>query len=225
MSRTLPNERGLSEGQSDFEERLARPLTACLAGLAAGDPTARDRIIEVCSDRLRVLARRMLARFPNVRRWNDTDDVFQNSALRLHRTLGQLTPASPADLLALAATHLHRELIDLARHHAGPLSYAANHGTNVIRRAEESADPVHAVDEAGGVDADAELERWSEFHAAIDALPPEEREVFHLTWYLGADQKTIASLLGCSERTVKSRWRAAREAVRTALDGNPPDAA
>jgi RNA polymerase sigma factor (sigma-70 family) len=223
MPHNLPNERGPSEGQPDYEERLDRPLTACLAGLAAGDPTARARIIEVCSDRLRVLAHRMLARFPNVRRWNDTDDVFQNAALRLHRTLGQLTPASPADLLALAATHLHRELIDLARHHAGPTSYAANHGTNAVRRADGSADPVHAVDEAGAADADAELERWSEFHAAIDALPPEQREVFHLTWYLGADQKTIASLLDCSERTVKSRWRAAREAVRTALDNAPPD--
>jgi RNA polymerase sigma factor (sigma-70 family) len=222
MSHIHPNERGAAEGQPDSDERLARPLSACLAGLAAGDPSARDRIIEVCSERLRVLAHRMLGRFPNVRRWNDTDDVFQNAAIRLHRTLGQITPASPADLLALAATHLHRELIDLARHHAGPLSYAANHGTNVIRRADGAADPVQVVDEAGATDAAAELERWSEFHAAIDALPPEHREVFHLTWYLGADQKTIAGLLGCSERTVKSRWRAAREAVRVALAGEPP---
>ena len=225
LSHRLPNERGPSEGQADVEERIARPLAACLAGLAAGDPAARDRIIEVCSDRLRVLAHRMLARFPNVRRWNDTDDVFQNAALRLHRTLGQLTPASPADLLALAATHLHRELIDLARHHAGPLSYAANHGTNVIRRPDRAGDPVHAVEEAGAADAEAELGRWSEFHAAIDALPPEQRQVFHLTWYLGADQKPIAGLLGCSERTVKSRWRAARESVRAALGGMPPEAA
>ena len=46
--------------------------------------------------------------------------------------------------------------------------------------------------------------------------------MFHLVWYLGADQKTIARLLDCYERTVKTRWRAAREAVRTALGGKPP---
>jgi DNA-directed RNA polymerase specialized sigma24 family protein len=46
--------------------------------------------------------------------------------------------------------------------------------------------------------------------------------VFHLVWYLGLDQKSIAKLLGCSERTVKYRWRAAREAVRAALDTAAP---
>jgi DNA-directed RNA polymerase specialized sigma24 family protein len=32
----------------------------------------------------------------------------------------------------------------------------------------------------------------------------------------------VARLLECSERTVKSRWRNARQAVREALDGTPP---
>jgi RNA polymerase sigma factor (sigma-70 family) len=67
------------------------------------------------------------------------------------------------------------------------------------------------------------LDRWTLFHEAIAALPDDEREVFQLVWYLGADQKSAATLLGCSERTVKSRWRAAREAVRAALDGLPPE--
>ena len=60
------------------------------------------------------------------------------------------------------------------------------------------------------------------FHDVIDTLPTEQREVFHLVWYLGADQKTIARLLECSERTVKTRWREAREAVRQALGGESP---
>jgi DNA-directed RNA polymerase specialized sigma24 family protein len=55
----------------------------------------------------------------------------------------------------------------------------------------------------------------------VERLPDESREVFHLVWYLGADQKTIATLVGCSERTVKTRWREAREAIRTALDAPP----
>ena len=69
---------------------------------------------------------------------------------------------------------------------------------------------------------DASLDRWTLFHEAITRLPDDEREVFHLVWYLGADQKTIAGLVGCSERTVKSRWRAARESIRASLDGEPP---
>jgi RNA polymerase sigma factor (sigma-70 family) len=194
-------------------------LADCLARLAAGDLSVRDRIIELCAGRLRSLAHRMLRRFPNVRRWDDTDDVFQNAALRLHRALGQPGVAAPRSVMALAATQLHRELIDLARKHAGPESYAANHGTNVIRGgSDRDAAPRH-VDRAA--DAAASLDRWEGFHAAVERLPDESREVFHLVWYLGADQKTIATLVGCSERTVKTRWREAREAIRTALDGMP----
>ena len=158
--------------------------------------------------------------FPAVRRWQDTDDVFQNAALRLHRALGALGGESPRSIMALAATQVHRELIDLARRHASPASYAANHGTNV-RPTPSPDEPVEAYVDACPA-AETNLDRWTLFHDAIAGLPAEEREVFHLVWYLGADQKTIATLLGCSERTVKYRWRAAREAVRQALGGEPP---
>lgn len=208
----------------DADDSLAPELSACLDRLAAGDLSARDRIIEVAGERLRVLARRMLARFPNVRRWDDTDDVFQNAALRLHRALGELRPESPRSIMALAATALHRELIDLARRHAGPMSFAANHATNAPGRTNDSSgsgsDPASPVDAAPAVDE--ALDRWTLFHEAIAGLPGELREVFHLVWYLGAEQKTIARLLDCSERTVKNRWREAREAVRAALEGEPP---
>jgi RNA polymerase sigma-70 factor (ECF subfamily) len=201
------------------EDTGEQELAECLARLAAGDLAVRGRIIELCAGRLRRLAHRMLRRFPNVRRWDDTDDVFQNAALRLHRALGQLDSAAPRSVMALAATQLHRELIDLARKHAGPASYAANHGTNVVRHGQDRDDAPRHVDRAA--DAAGPLDRWEEFHAAVERLPDESREVFHLVWYLGADQKTIATLVGCSERTVKTRWREAREAIRTALDVPP----
>lgn len=196
-------------------------LASCLRRLAEGDLSARDAIIELCADRLRVLAHRMLARFPNVRRWDDTDDVFQNAAMRLHRALGQMAIDSPRSVMALAATQIHRELIDLARRHAGPSSFAANHATNLGGPGGQSTFDTPQVI-ANAAEPPDPLERWTQFHDAIEALPGELREIFHLVWYLDADQKTIAGLLGCSERTVKSRWREAREAVRAALDGLAP---
>jgi len=196
-------------------------LAACLDRLSAGDLTARDRIIELVSDRLRVLAHRMLARFPNVRRWEDTDDIFQNAALRLHRTLGQVTIESPRSVMALAATHLHRELIDLARKHGGPMSFAANHATRVPGTTGSEDEPAAAGIHAAAA-ADESLDRWTRFQEAIAALPEGLREVFHLVWYLDTDQMTIARLLGCSERTVRSRWREARATIKAALDGEPP---
>jgi len=204
----------------DSDDIISPALKTCLQKLADGDLSARDRIIELVADRLHALAHRMLGRFPGVRRWEDTDDVFQNAAMRLHRALGAMQFDSPRSIMALAATQLHRELIDLARRHAGPSSYAANHGTNVMPQAAADDGPEQYIDNRPA--SDTNLDRWTLFHEAIGNLPEDEREVFHLVWYLGADQKTIASLLDCSERTVKYRWRSAREAVREALDGKPP---
>jgi RNA polymerase sigma-70 factor (ECF subfamily) len=162
----------------------------------------------------------MIRRFPAVRRWDDTDDVFQNAALRLHRALGQVPIDSTRSLMALAATQLHRELIDLARRHAGPQSQAANHASDALPLGAAGGSGMQHVDRVA--DADAALDRWSRFHEAIAGLPDDQREIFHLVWYVGADQRTIAAILGCSPRTVKYRWREAREAVRAALGDEPP---
>lgn len=201
------------------DDTTATGIESCLRRLAVGDLTARDTIIELCSRRLRLLASRMLERFPNVRRWEDTDDVFQNSAMRLHRALGKMTAETPRSVMALAATQIHRELIDLARRHAGPESFAANHATGV----HPDDEPPEEQPLEPTIDSGEPLDRWTLFHEAIGNLPGEHREVFQLVWYLGAEQKTIARLLDCSERTVKSRWREAREAVRAALDGRSPE--
>jgi RNA polymerase sigma-70 factor (ECF subfamily) len=119
--------------------------------------------------------------------------------------------------MGLVATQIRRELIDLARKHSGPMSYAANHGTNVMDGLDG---PVHVVDHAAdsGDDEEVPIERWEEFHAAVEQLPAEQREVFSLIWYLGLEQQAAAKALDCSLRTVTRRWQEAREAVRATLD-------
>jgi RNA polymerase sigma-70 factor (ECF subfamily) len=192
-------------------------LRESLARLAAGDLSARDRILERCGDRLRLLARRMLREFPDVHRHDDTDDVFQVAALRLHAALGEMARRgeSPRSIMALAGTQVRRTLLDLARRNRGPRSHAANHDTNV------DAAGGHRVERLADT-RDERLDRWEAFHAAVEALPAEEREVIHLAWYMGANQRAIAGLAGCSERTVRNRWQAARARLRTTLSGEPP---
>ena len=137
-------------------------LAESVARLAAGDLTAREPILERCGERLRLLTRRMLRRFPEVHRHDDTDDVFQQAALRLHEALGAMARRGepPRSIMALAATQVRRTLLDLARRNRGPWSHAANHDTN--------------VDDGGGhhverlADAAVEpLDRWEAFHAAV----------------------------------------------------------
>lgn len=201
-----------SDGQLDAM------IAACLERLAAGDDSARERILEICDGRLRSLSHRLLGKFAKVRRWDNTDDVAQNAAIRLYRALAETVPDSPRGLMGLIATQIQRELIDLARKHAGPMSYASNHGTNVK---DDTHSEVFMVDEAedggDGLEEELPLERWEAFHAAVERLPEEHREVFRLVWYLGADRETAAKTLGLSLRTVGRRWQEAREMVAKAV--------
>ncbi len=89
------------------------------------------------------------------------------------------------------------------------------------RRAEPAAeDP--SPDRA----ADAALVR-PKLEAALQALPPEQREVFLLREYSGLRFAEIAEVTGTPENTVKSRMRYALEALRAELAarGIGPDAA
>jgi hypothetical protein len=46
----------------------------------------------------------MLRNYPHLKRWEQTDDVFQRAALRLYRSLGEVQPASPREFFGLATT-------------------------------------------------------------------------------------------------------------------------
>lgn len=185
------------------------------------DAAAREDLIVWASERIREIAQRMLRTFPAVRRWEETDDVVQNAVLRLDRALRQTVPLDARGLVGLAATQVRRELLDLAKKHRGPESYGANHETNYQRLdGELRAKIADAADER---EPDDTLERWTRLHAAADSLPEEEREVFHMCWYLGLKQEEIARLLDCSLRTVKRRWESAKERLAAAMHGERPE--
>jgi RNA polymerase sigma-70 factor (ECF subfamily) len=198
---------------------IADELAQCLSRLAAGDQKARDRILEVCNSRLRELSSRLLGKFAKVRRWDDTDDVAQNAALRLYRALGATVPESPRGLMGLMATQIQRELLDLARKHSGPMSYAQNHDTNFARDGSNGSG-VFLVEEAAGQsesDEEIPLERWEAFHAAVEGLPEEHREVFRCGYYVGLDQKATAKSLGLSRRTVQRKWQEAQDIIAKSM--------
>src|SRR5262249_26635184 len=154
-------------------------------------------------ERLRNLARKMLKGYPNVRRWEQTDDVLQNAVIRLHRALQQLTVQTPLDFFRLAALNIRRELLDMAKHYYGPQGEGAHHATlspGASSATRSESGPAAAHDPS---DDPARLAAWGEFHKQIGALPDEEREIFDLIWYQGLSQAEAAELLNVSERTIK----------------------
>jgi RNA polymerase sigma-70 factor (ECF subfamily) len=168
-------------------------IQGCLDRHKAGDAAAREEIARYCKDRLRRLVRRLLGRFPNVRRWEETSDVCQNVFMRLDRTLQQIPLATVRDFFQLASFHLRLELIDLANRYR----HVREQPLNVPESADDSPDPVV-------------LARWGEIHAYIAQMPDDLREPFDLIFYQGLTQPEAAKMLGLSLRTLKRRWQDAR---------------
>jgi len=185
-----------------------------------GDGDAYGELIAQSSLRLQKLTAKMLRNYPHLRRWEETDDVFQNAVMRLHRSLCDVKPQSVQHFLALATTQIRRTLIDLARHHFGPQGQAAKHHTDAGGTNSDGGDIVR--NKADTDRSPESLESWAAFHEAVGNLPDGPREVFEFVWYGDMGRKEIADVLGVSEPTVKRRLRAARVHLGRVLDVERP---
>jgi RNA polymerase sigma-70 factor (ECF subfamily) len=197
-------------------------INACLEQLRTGDRRAFGRLIARAQERLRRLANKSLEDFARVRRFEDADDVLQNSLLRLLRRLEAHTPATAAAFFALAAQEIRRELLDLVRHYFGPLG----RGRREVPPPE--ADPAAssvppAVDPGDQTRNPERLMLWTELHEHVERLPAAERCVFELRWYHGLSWAEAAEVLNMSEATVKRRWQDARRLLREWLSVRPDD--
>ncbi len=72
---------------------------------------------------------KILRDFPDVHRWEQTADVYQNASLRLYKALADVKLNDARHFYRLAAMQIRRELIDLARHYRGPQGMGAHHQT------------------------------------------------------------------------------------------------
>jgi RNA polymerase sigma-70 factor (ECF subfamily) len=189
-----------------------------LERLRAGDLSAREEMLQSVCGRLEELTRKTLRRFGSVRRWVDTDDVLQSALLRLWRTLRQMHPDSMRDFYTLAAVHLRRELLDLARY------YARREGAGLYPGKGPAAADGQALpwEPAERPDDPDELEKWCAFHREVEKLPVAEHEVVGLIFYHGWTQAEVAGLFGVSERTVRRRWESALVKLRSSLKDLPP---
>jgi RNA polymerase sigma-70 factor (ECF subfamily) len=195
----------------------AERLHAWLDRLAAGDREAPDELLRHVEGRLRALTRQMLRGYPGVHRWEQTDDVLQGALVRLLRALKAVRPESARAFFALATEQVRRELIDLARHHFGPLGAAARHATPPEGPAASAPD-----DPADLSHEPTRLAEWREFHEQIALLPDDERDVVGLLFYQGLKQTDAAAVLGVTVRTVQRRWQSALVRLHPILKGERP---
>ncbi|MBA4191375.1 MAG: RNA polymerase subunit sigma-24 [Planctomycetaceae bacterium] len=188
-------------------------LQECLDRWRAGEREAADELLRMARVRLEKLARRMTRSFPNVRCMVDEEDILQSSLMRFLRTLQTLCPTSTRDFFNLAAVHIRRELLDLARR---------NRYTRTIQLESADSGITSPPEPTAPDDNDPESERWVRFHEAVENLPVEEREVVGLVFYHGWKQDKIAELFQVDERTIRRRWASACQRLRQ-LTGTFPE--
>jgi RNA polymerase sigma-70 factor (ECF subfamily) len=194
-----------------------------LERLRDGEAAAREDLLRLAQHRLLELTRAMLRSYGRLKRWEETDDVFQGAALRLHRALEAVAPATPRDFYRLATTQIRRELIDLGRHYFGP----AGHGRHLAAAPPPppgDSQPAFADEQADASLDPARLSSWTDFHRRVEALSEDEQEVFSLIWYQGLTQVEAAEVLGVSARTVLRRWQSSCLALHDLLRGLLPEA-
>src|SRR5262245_44921982 len=199
--------------QPSWQSPRTAQLHDWLTRMRAGDERARDELIRSITQRLEVLARRMLSRFPKLRRWEQTDDVLQGALLGLLKALREVRPESMQSFYNLSAVMIRRQLIDLWRHHYGPSGPGTHHDSD------PSAPALAPLPKDDSPDIDR-------VHELVDRLPEDQREVFELCYYHDLSQEETAEALGVSTRTVQRRWAAALRRLHGLLrqgQDNSPD--
>ena len=130
------------------------------------------------------------------------EDLFQESWTKIIRARGSYRPM--ARLSTYLYTVGHRCFIDHARKHARL--------TVVDPASQELEDPGPAPEDH--VELTLARERLD---AALQLLPPEQRDVFLLKEEAGLDLDTIAAVTGANREAVKSQLRYATSKLRRAM--------
>jgi RNA polymerase sigma factor (sigma-70 family) len=179
-------------------------LQRCVRRWQTGDAEAADALLRTVGQRLEQITRKMLRGFPAVHACTETADVLQGSLLRLLNTLRRVQPESTRHFFNLAAVHIRRELLDLARHFS-----RAEFARLIPAQPTGDSAGDDLVQAAMAATEDHDLELWCRFHEAVEQLPAAEREVMGLVFYHGWTQAQIAELFEVDERTIRRRWQSA----------------
>jgi RNA polymerase sigma-70 factor (ECF subfamily) len=156
-------------------------------------PIVRE-LLAGAANRLQLLCGAMLHRsYPRLARPPlnlETEEMLGAVVERLLKALREARPGNVRQFFALANQHMRWELNDLARR-------LDERGPDVEVREESVVAPEPS---AAGLSADARR-----ILAAIEGLPPEEREAFDLVRIQGLLHAEAAEVLGVSTKTVQRR--------------------
>lgn len=144
--------------------------------------------------------------FPSLREWLQTDDVVQETLLRLVKALRSVKPESQKHLENLIALNIRRCLIDQARTHSRTLTPVSACDASLENRL--AASTCTPETSAEPLDVSSVLQR----------MPETAQQVFSLIWQNQYSKSEVAETLGISLRSVQRYWRLARTEIAEHLD-------
>ena len=170
------------------------------ARVAAGD----DRALEEIYDQFGGFVYSLAARVIGDR--TAAEDVTQEVFMTFWQRPEQFDPER-GRLRTFLGTIAHRRAVDYVRREEARRRRAARDAELVVS--------VPDVDELAMALVAAERVR-----AAVDALPPEQREAIHLAYFCGQTYRQVAETLGIPEGTAKSRLRLGLRRIADVLESN-----
>lgn len=147
------------------------------------------------------------------------EDAVHAAFLALWEQAERIAP--DGSLGALVMTVVHRRAVDLARRRARQGQLEASRPDGGVDAGDGIA-PAEAIPDERAQEAFARILEDDEatqrrLRAALDRLPPEQREVLELAYFEGLTHRAIAERLGLPGGTVKSRLRLGLGHLRDAL--------
>lgn len=184
-------------------------LRRCLNRLADNDAAARTELVTYSQKRLADLANRMFQGFPSFRFREQSDDLLQESMLRLRNSLEEIRPITVLGFMGLAALQMRRVLCDLARNYSRKnFELDEFHAISSTGIRKDGVGEQSAIDDAKN--APDELACWWQFHQAADELSQPYRTAFDLLFYHELPRIDVAMIMGISVRQVQRYWNYAR---------------
>jgi DNA-directed RNA polymerase specialized sigma24 family protein len=185
------------------------------------DESARKELRDCACRRLNQLAGKMLKGPPDVQPGNPMEGAVENAIVHLYQTLLEARPAGVRELFLFAARNIRRALVDLARQYSESQGSRPNYAT-LGNEPTVGALPPEGLEQPDP-GARGRPGAWAEFHAQVERLPEEDRELYDLLWYLELAPAEAAPLLNGSTEVLRRRWQSARLKFHQALQGQLPE--
>jgi RNA polymerase sigma-70 factor (ECF subfamily) len=188
-------------------------------------PPADDPLgLEAHRGYLRALARLQLSTRPWLAARLDASDLVQQTLLRAHAARAEFRGKTTAELVAWLRQILHHTLANALRENARAKRDVGAERALAAELAASSCrlDAWLAADHTSPSERAERHERVAALAAAIDALPPDQREVVLLKHSLGLTLAQIAAERGCTAAAVAGLLRRGLARLRELLGEGPP---